>query len=62
MDDSESKTSGHGSIHCVTALAQNGRTHLGSLRVNADHHGLAGMDWPQALCVAQLSRHHAADN
>ena len=38
------------------------RGDLGCLRVNADYHGLAGMDRSQALRVAQLSRCDAADN
>ena len=62
MDDSQRKTCSHGCIHSIAALAQNVGTDLRGFRVNADHHGLAGMDWPQTLCVAQISRRHAADN
>jgi hypothetical protein len=61
MDDSQRKSRGDCRVHGIAALAHDVRTNLGSLLVNAHHYGLAGVDWPQTLSVAQFSR-HAADN
>ena len=62
MNDRQRETSSYRGIHGVAALAQDVCTDLRSLLVNAHHHGLAGVDWPHALGVAQLSRCQAADN
>ena len=56
VNDGQREASSHGGIDGVPALPQDVCADLRSLLVNAHHHGLAGVDWSQALGVAQLSR------
>jgi hypothetical protein len=62
MDHRQRKSGGDRRIHGVAALMQNLHAHLRSLRMDADHHCLAGVDWPKGLRVAHLGRRQAADN